>query len=43
MNKDNPDTMPGEEPSRWEITQAEDVFLPSVRVQISWRDVQTAV
>ena len=43
MNKDNPDTMPGEEAPRWETTKAEDVFLPSVRVQISWRDVQTAV
>jgi len=43
MNKDNPDTLPGEDPPRWEITQAEDVFLPSVRVQITWSDVQAAV
>lgn len=43
MNKDNPDTMPGEDLPRWETTKAEDVFLPSVRVQISWHDVQAAV
>ncbi|MCV0437080.1 MAG: DUF2157 domain-containing protein [Hydrogenophaga sp.] len=44
MNKsDNPDTMPTDEPTRWEITQTEDVFLPSVRVQIGWRDVEAAV
>jgi len=43
MNTDNPDTMPGEEPTRWEITQTEDVFLPSVRVQIGWHDVEAAV
>jgi len=43
MNNDNPDTMPTEEPPRWEITQAEDVFLPSVRVQIAWSDVEVAV
>lgn len=42
-NNDNPDTMPTEEPTRWEITQTEDVFLPSVRVQLGWRDVQAAV
>ncbi|MGV3726137.1 DUF2157 domain-containing protein [Hydrogenophaga sp.] len=43
MNTDNPDTMPTDEPTRWEVTQAEDVFLPSVRVQIGWRDVEAAV
>ncbi|MDP3190279.1 DUF2157 domain-containing protein [Rhodoferax sp.] len=43
MNKENPDTMPGEDPPRWEATKAEDVFLPSVRVQLSWRDVEAAV
>lgn len=43
MNNDNPDTMPTEEPTRWEITQTEDVFLPSVRVQIGWADVEAAV
>ena len=43
MSTQNPDTMPGEEPTRWEITQTEDVFLPSVRVQLSWRDVEDAV
>ena len=42
-NNDNPDTMPTEEPPRWEITQTEDVFLPSVRVQLGWRDVEAAV
>lgn len=42
-NNDNPDTMPAEEPPRWEITQTEDVFLPSVRVQLGWRDVEAAV
>ena len=43
MNPENPDTLPGEDAPRWEITQTEDVFLPSVRVQLSWRDVQAAV
>jgi hypothetical protein len=43
MNTDNPDTMPTDEPTRWEVTQAEDVFLPSVKVQIGWRDVEAAV
>ncbi|WP_439587909.1 DUF2157 domain-containing protein [Hydrogenophaga sp.] len=43
MNKDAPDTMPGEEPPRWQITKTEDVFLPSVRVQLTWRDVEAAV
>lgn len=42
-SSDNPDTMPSEEPTRWEITQTEDVFLPSVRVQLGWMDVQAAV
>jgi len=42
-NNDNPDTMPTDEPTRWEITQTEDVFLPSVRVQLAWRDVEAAV
>ncbi|WP_212745097.1 DUF2157 domain-containing protein [Hydrogenophaga sp. 2FB] len=43
MNNENPDTMPSDEPTRWEITQTEDVFLPSVRVQIGWSDVEAAV
>ncbi|MDO9437551.1 DUF4401 domain-containing protein [Hydrogenophaga sp.] len=43
MNKDNPDTMPANEPPRWEITHTEDVFLPAVRVQIGWQDVEAAV
>lgn len=42
-NNDNPDTMPTGEPTRWEITQTEDVFLPSVRVQLGWHDVEAAV
>ena len=42
-HNDNPDTMPSEEAPRWEATQAEDVFLPSVRVQIGWRDIEDAV
>ncbi|QHE85373.1 DUF2157 domain-containing protein [Hydrogenophaga sp. BPS33] len=42
-NNENPDTVPAVEPTRWEITQAEDVFLPSVRVQIGWSDVEAAV
>ncbi|QCB46270.1 hypothetical protein [Hydrogenophaga sp. PAMC20947] len=43
MKKDNPDTFPETEHTRWLETHAEDVFLPSVRVQINWRDVESAV
>lgn len=43
MNNDNPDTISMEPPTRWEETHAEDVFLPSVRVQLGWRDIEAAV
>ena len=43
MNKDNPDTFVMEEQSEWEATQVDDVFLPSVQVQLSWSDVEAAV
>lgn len=43
MTTDNPDTMPEAEDTRWLETYAEDVFLPSVRVQLGWRDVEAAV
>ena len=43
MNKDNPDTFLMEEQSEWESTQMDDVFLPSVQVQLSWSDVEAAV
>jgi len=43
MNKDNPDTVMMDEQAHWEATQMEDVFLPSVRVQLSWTDVENAV
>lgn len=43
MNADNPDTIATAEETRWEETHAEDVFLPSVRVQLAWRDVEAAV
>lgn len=40
---DNPDTVSVDEHSHWEATQMEDVFLPSVRVQLGWADVERAV
>ncbi|WP_234265058.1 hypothetical protein [Hydrogenophaga sp. NFH-34] len=40
---DNPDTVSVDEHSHWEATQMEDVFLPSVRVQLGWADVEKAV
>ena len=43
MNKEASDTFPEGEQTRWQETLAEDVFLPSVRVQLSWRDVEAAV
>ena len=43
MKKDNPDTFPEDEQTRWLETHAEDVFLPSVRVLLNWRDVESAV
>lgn len=33
----------GEDSTQWEATRVEDVFLPAVRVQLSWRDVEDAV
>lgn len=41
--QDNPDTVIVDEQTHWEATQMEDVFLPSVRVQVSWADVEKAV
>jgi hypothetical protein len=43
MSHDNPDTIPQAEQTRWLETHADDVFLPSVRVQLAWRDVEVAV
>lgn len=44
MSRDNPDTISMEESqSDWQATLVEDVFLPSVRVQLAWRDVEDAV
>lgn len=43
MNKDNPDTFVMEDQSEWAATQVDDVFLPSVQVQLSWNDVEAAV
>jgi hypothetical protein len=42
MSKDNPDTFPMEESTGWESTQMDDVFQPSVRVLLSWRDLEAA-
>lgn len=45
MNKDmdNPDTFVMDDQSEWEATQVDDVFLPTVQVQIGWREVEAAV
>ncbi|AOW14359.1 hypothetical protein LPB72_03570 [Hydrogenophaga crassostreae] len=43
MKNDNPDTFPEAEQTRWQETVAEDVFLPTVRVQLNWSDVEAAV
>lgn len=43
MNKDSPDTFVMEDASEWEATQVDDVFLPSVQVQLGWREVEAAV
>lgn len=43
MNKDNPDTFVMEDQSEWEATQVDDVFLPSVQVQLGWKDIEAAV
>jgi hypothetical protein len=43
MNHDASDTFPEDEQTRWQETLAEDVFLPTVRVQLGWNDVEAAV
>lgn len=43
MHKEASDTFPEAEQTRWQETVAEDVFLPSVRVQLNWSDVEAAV
>jgi hypothetical protein len=43
MTNEQPETIPNEEATQWEITQAEDVFLPSVRVRLGWADIEAAV
>ena len=43
MHKEASDTFPEAEQTRWQETVAEDVFLPSVRVQLNWADVEAAV
>ena len=42
MQNDNPDTIAIEE-TQWIHTEVDDVFLPSVRVQLGWNDVEAAV
>jgi len=42
MHPDNPETLSMED-SHWDATQLEDVFIPSVRVQLGWSDVEAAV
>lgn len=42
MQDDNPDTIAMEE-SHWVHTEVDDVFQPSVRVQLAWKDVEAAV
>lgn len=42
MRNDNPDTIAIEE-TQWVHTQVDDVFLPSVRVQLGWKEVEAAV
>ena len=45
MNKDmdNPDTFVMDDHSEWQATQVDDVFLPSVQVQLGWSDIEAAV
>lgn len=43
MSSDNLDTVAMEDNTQWAATQADDVFLPSVRVQLGWADVEAAV
>ena len=42
MRNDNPDTIAIED-THWVHTEVDDVFLPSVRVQLGWKDVEAAV
>ncbi len=42
MHNDSPDTIAIEE-TQWLQTQVDDVFLPSVRVQLGWKEVEAAV
>lgn len=42
MQHDNPDTIAIED-TPWEHTVVDDMFLPSVRVQVGWKDVESAV
>lgn len=42
MHRDGPDTIAIEE-TQWQHTELDDVFVPSVRVQLGWRDVMAAV
>jgi hypothetical protein len=42
MSPDNPETLSMED-SHWDETRLEDVFIPSVRVQLGWSDVEAAV
>jgi hypothetical protein len=42
-NQDNPDTFVMDDPSEWQATQVDDVFLPSVQVLLGWSDVEAAV
>lgn len=43
IEKDDPDTFVMEGQSEWEATHVDDVFLPSVQVQLGWSDVEAAV
>jgi len=43
MNTDNPETVSMDEPTRWAETVADDVFQPSVKVQLRWSDIESAV
>jgi len=42
MHNDSPDTIAMEE-TEWQQTQVDDVFLPTVRVQLCWKDLEAAV
>jgi hypothetical protein len=42
MHNDSPDTIVMEE-TQWQQTHVDDVFLPTVRVQLGWKDVEAAV